>query len=131
MGTCMGIVGLFKHLLRNCPSPIIFLVLELQAPMGTCTGHYGMYQEGVLSVTLKSALYSAAILSRPSRQLLLLSAVPYYASTKPLSSVMYSGTPYSGLPELQTLRLSRQTCTVPNTCLYKSHPGFYGHLDIP
>ena len=34
VGGCTGIVGLFKHLLRVTTPPPIFLVLELQVPVG-------------------------------------------------------------------------------------------------
>ena len=39
MGTCMGRVGLFKHLLRVTAHPH-FLLLELRAPMGAWLRHY-------------------------------------------------------------------------------------------
>ena len=42
MGTCAGIVEPFKHLLRVTAFPQ-FLVLELRAPMGTCSGQYGSW----------------------------------------------------------------------------------------
>ena len=44
-----GIVRLFKHLLCVFTHPQ-FLVLELQAPMGACPGHYCMYAVICLSV---------------------------------------------------------------------------------
>ena len=47
MGACTGIVGLFKHLLRVIAHPQ-FLVLELQVPLGTCSGYYGNYTFGKL-----------------------------------------------------------------------------------
>ena len=39
VGTCTGIVEPSKHLLSATAHPQ-FLVLELQAPMGACLGHY-------------------------------------------------------------------------------------------
>ena len=42
VGTCTGIVGLFKHLLEVTAHPQ-FLVVELRAPMGACPGHYGTH----------------------------------------------------------------------------------------
>ena len=44
VSACAVIVESFKHLLRVTAYPQ-FLVLELWAPMGTCSGHYGNYQE--------------------------------------------------------------------------------------
>ena len=36
----------------------------------------------------------------------------------------------TGLPELQTLQLSRQTCVLPNACLYKAVPDLYKDTSI-
>ena len=44
VGACAVIVESFKHLLRVTAHPQ-FLMLELWAPMGTCSGHYGNHQE--------------------------------------------------------------------------------------
>ena len=41
VGTCTGMVELYKHLLHATAHPQIF-VLELRAPMGACLRRYGV-----------------------------------------------------------------------------------------
>ena len=49
-----------------------------------------------------------------------------------ITQVHMEWSPYFGLSELQTSRLSRPRCTVPNACLYKPvQITSYGDLSIP
>ena len=55
VGSCMGIVETFKHLLRVTVHPQ-FLTLELRAPMGACSGQYGTIRHSKFFVVTSQQL---------------------------------------------------------------------------